>query len=263
MAAWFATPLKPVAVLGAPGIGKSALCLAALHDTRVRERFGSRRWFVRCDEALSARTLLLALADELGVAPDESIRALEHRIRAVLGAGPGVLVLDNFETPWHQDAVRVEELLRVVGTFPALALTMSARGTARPTGLRWQDFPVVRPLPLGDARSLFLNVAGSNFASDRDLKGLREALDGMPLAVELLGCAAQGEHDLAGVAQRWREERTELLKRLGGDRPELSVAASVEASVSSPLMTGPAQRLFGLLGRFLAGPPAVISAHCC
>ena len=35
---------------------------------------------------------------------------------------------------------------------------------------------------------------------------------------------------------------------MGGGRQELSVPVSVEASLSSPLMTGPARRLFGLLG---------------
>jgi Domain of unknown function (DUF4062) len=34
VAAWLATPPEPVAVLGAPGTGKSTICLAALHDER-------------------------------------------------------------------------------------------------------------------------------------------------------------------------------------------------------------------------------------
>ena len=63
-------------------------------------------------------------------------------------------------------------------------------------------------------------------------------LDGVPLAVELMAYAAQGQPDLAEVAQRWRAERTGMLARMGGARRELSVAVSVEASVTSPLMTG-------------------------
>lgn len=246
--AWLAAPPQPVAVLGAPGIGKSAICLAALHEEGVQEHFGPRRWFVRCDGAHSARALLPALAGELGVVVEEPGDALEDRIRAVLESGPGVLVIDNFETPWHKDAVRVEELLRMVESFPGVAVTISARGTGRPPGLRWRDFPEIGPLPRCDARMLFLEVSGRRSGSNLDLERLLEDLDGMPLAVELLGYAAQSEPDLAAVAQRWRDERIELLKRMGGDRPELSVAASVEASVNSPLMTRPAQRLFGLLG---------------
>jgi hypothetical protein len=64
--AWLAVPPEPVAVLGAPGIGKSAVCLAALHDARVRDRFGPRRWFVRCDGAGSADAVLARIAAEAG-----------------------------------------------------------------------------------------------------------------------------------------------------------------------------------------------------
>ena len=46
--AWLASPPEPVAVLGAPGIGKSALCLTAMHDERGADRSGDRRLFVRC-----------------------------------------------------------------------------------------------------------------------------------------------------------------------------------------------------------------------
>ena len=79
--AWLAVPPEPVAVLGAPGIGKSTICLAALHDGQVRERFGDRRWFIRCDGATSAGALLSGLAAELGVTGDGSPGG---------AAGPGV-----------------------------------------------------------------------------------------------------------------------------------------------------------------------------
>jgi tetratricopeptide (TPR) repeat protein len=73
-------------------------------------------------------------------------------------------------------------------------------------------------------------------------------LDGVPLAVELMAYAAQGQPDLAEVAQRWAAERTGMLARMGGARRELSVAVSVEASVTAPLMTAAALRLLTLLG---------------
>ena len=246
--AWLANPPQPVAVLGAPGIGKSAICLAALHDQHVQERFGNRRWFVRCDGAGSAEALLSGLAAELGAISDGAPGTLLDRICALLSAGPAVVVLDNFETPWTADPLPVEELLRDLAAISQAGIAVSARGTARPAGLRWRDFAMLSPLPLADARRLFLAVAGASFATDLEVDELLAGLDGVPLAVELMGYAAQGQPSLEEVAMRWRTERTGMLQRMGGARRELSVAVSVEASITSPLMTEPARRLLALLG---------------
>ena len=249
VAAWLGTPPEPVAVLGAPGIGKSTICLAALHDPRVADRFAGRRWFVRCDGATSAPGLLSGLAAEMGVTGGEAAGgSVAGRVRAALGTGPAVVVLDNFETPWAADPLPVEELLRAIASVPRVAVAVTSRGTARPAGLRWRDFAMVSPLPLADARRLFLAVAGPDVAADPRLDGLLSGLDGVPLAVELMAYAAQGQPDLGEVAQRWRAERTGMLARMGGARRELSVAVSVEASVTAPLMTPQGARLLGLLG---------------
>ena len=248
VAAWLATPPEPVAVLGTPGIGKSTICLAALHDARVAGRFGDRRWFIRCDGATSAEALLSGLAAELEVSGDGSPGSLRDRVCAVLGAGLAVVVLDNFETPWTADPLPVEELLRTIAAIPQVGMAITSRGTGRPAGLRWRDFAMVSPLPLADARRLFLAVAGTGLAGDPRLDELLAGLDGVPLAVELMAYAAQGQPDLAEVAQLWRAERIGMLQRMGGARRELSVAVSVEASITAPLMTPSARRLLSLLG---------------
>ena len=265
-AAWLAVPPEPVAVLGAPGIGKTAVCLAALHDARVRDRFGRRRWFVRCDGAGSADAVLAGIAAAAGVSVEGAAGRLADRVYAVLGAGPGVVVLDNFETPWTADPLPTEALLRTVAAIQGVGVAVSARGTARPAGLRWRVFAMLSPLELPEARRLFLAVAGAGFAADPGLDELVAAVDGMPLAVELLGHAAQGEPELAGVAQRWQQERVGVLERMGGGNRELSVPVSVEASLASPLMTIPARRLFGLLGMLPDGIarddlPALLPDH--
>jgi transcriptional regulator with XRE-family HTH domain len=247
-AAWLGTPPGAVAVLGAPGIGKSTICLAALYDEQVVQRFGERRWFIRCDGAVSAPVLLSRLAAELKVLGGGSSDSLADRVRAVLSAGPAVVVLDNFETPWTADPVPVEELLRMIATIPQVGVAISARGTSRPAGPRWRDFAVISPLPVADARRLFLTVAGTGVARDSRLDRLLAELDGVPLAVELMAYAAQGQDDLAEVAQRWQAERTGMLARMGGARRELSVAVSVEASITTPLMTVSAERLLRMLG---------------
>jgi tetratricopeptide (TPR) repeat protein len=247
VAAWLATPPQPVAILGAPGIGKSTICLAALHEPGVAQRFAERRWFIRCDGATTAAALLSGLATELGVT-GEGPGSLTGRVCAALAASPGVVVLDNFETPWSADPLATEELVRVIGAVPQVALVVSSRGTGRPAGLRWRDFAMISPLPLPDARRLFVAVAGPGVAGDPRLDELLGELDGMPLAVELMGYAAQGHDDLAEIAARWRAERTTMLARMGGISRELSVPTSVEASVTSLLMTPPAVRLLSLLG---------------
>ena len=246
-AAWLATPPEPVAVLGAPGIGKTTVCLAALHDDRVKERFAGRRWFIRCDGASSAETLLSGLAAELGVIGGGS-GSVTDRVCGVLGAGLAVMVLDNFETPWAADPLPVEELLRTIAAIPQVGVAVSSRGAGRPAGLRWRDFAMLSPLPLAEARRVFLAVAGPGLAADPRLDELVAGLDGVPLAVELMAYAAQGQPDLAEVAQRWLAERTGMLARMGGTRRELSVAVSVETSIIAPLMTAPARRLLSLLG---------------
>jgi tetratricopeptide (TPR) repeat protein len=221
--------------------------LAALHDEQLAQRFGDRRWFIRCDGASSAETLLSGLAAELGVIGGGP-GSVTGRVGGVLDAGPGVVVLDNFETPWAADPLPVEELLRMIAAVPRVGVAVSSRGTGRPAGLRWRDFAMLSPLPLAEARRVFLAVAGPGLAADPRLDELVGGLDGVPLAVELLAYAAQGQPDLAEVAQRWRAERTGMLARMGGTRRELSVAVSVETSVTSPLMTAPGRRLLGLLG---------------
>jgi hypothetical protein len=43
---------------------------------------------------------------------------------AALGAGPGVMVLDNFETPWASDPLPTEELLRTIAAIPQIAVAL-------------------------------------------------------------------------------------------------------------------------------------------
>ena len=245
-----AVPAAPVLVGGAPGIGKTAVCIAALHEPALVRRFAGRRWFVRADGAADAGSLLAGVAAELGLtAPVEPAPGpLLDRVRGVLGAGPGLLVLDNLETPWTADPLATEELLQSLAAVDGLVLAGSIRGLARPAGVGWADPVIVPPLPAADARTVFLAVAGQRFAADPGLDGLLAGLDGMPLAVELLGYAAQGEPDLADLTARWQAERITVLERAGGQRREVSVPASIELSVRSPAMTDPGRRLLSLLG---------------
>ena len=99
-----------------------------------------------------------------------------------------------------------------------LALICSIRGSERPMGPRWADSLMVPPLASASARALFVAAAGSGFADDPDLDVLLGDLDGMPIAIELLGRVAPPELRLAGLRRRWERHRTDLLSTGGKSR---------------------------------------------
>ena len=236
---------RPVPVLGMPGVGKSTVTLAMLHHRRVTSRFRSRRYFVRCEGAATATALVTAIATTAGVELGSELRP---RLAAALAAAPALVVLDNAETPWESDTVATEEELLALTSVRGLAVVASFRGQQRPGGVRWGERVHVTPLPSEAAREMFLAIAGGEHAADLVLSELVDELDGLPLAVELLAHAAQGEPDLTALHRRWRAERVELLRRGSGESRVLSLATSLELSLSGPRMTDEGRRLLSLLG---------------
>jgi hypothetical protein len=231
-------------VLGPGGIGKSTICVTALHDPRMVDRYGERRYFVRCNAATSGEAILHEVATTLGlpVSPELGAQTL-----AVLGQAPTVLVLDNTETPWWADPEGTEATLAQIASVPGLCLIVSLRGRQRPFGLAWRDSITVPPLPTADNRKLFLAVAGQEFKDDPRLDDLIMAQDGLPLTTELLAYLAEGEPDLAGLWRQWSEQRVALLRREGGNA-DAGVEASFDLSINSQRMTEEARRLLSLLG---------------
>jgi tetratricopeptide (TPR) repeat protein len=240
---------EPVTVLGPPGIGKSTVTLVGLNDARVAAAYGARRFFVRCESVRSRADLAAAIATAIGCQVGPHVEAA---IVADLRTAPAALALDNLETPWEADVLRVEELLEQLAVIPGLALAASLRGLSRPNGVAWRT---VEPKTLGpdDARKAFLAIAGEAFAKDPYLDELLRALDGVPLAVTLMAGAAQGEPDLLGTWRRWQAERTAMLQRGSADARLLSIEVSYEISLRGPRMTEKARRLLGVLSLFPAG----------
>jgi tetratricopeptide (TPR) repeat protein len=235
----------PVPVLGGPGFGKSTVCLTALHDPRVAERFGVRRWFIRCDAANTSQDVLKEIALALGLPIATS---LGTQVFSALAQAPGVLVLDNAETPWEVDTLPTEDLLARLGSIPGLALIAAVRGQQRPHGPPWRDPPlIVTPLGLADSRKAFLAIAGEKHATDSHLADLLQALDGIPLAIELLAYDAQAEPNLDGLWHRWQDERAALLRRADGTSRLVNAAVSFELSISGRRMTDEARQLLSIL----------------
>ncbi|MGK5681373.1 TIR domain-containing protein [Actinoplanes sp. URMC 104] len=181
---------RPVPVIGGPGIGKTAICVKALRNPRVVKHFGSRRYWVRCNGALSAEAVLAMLATSLNVrtGPADPL----PQICALLERAPSVVVLDNADTPWEADPDGTEALLQRLAAVSGLALVASIRGRQRPDYVPWQKPIEVRPLSPRDGRRLFLDKAGHGFADDPHLDEIIAAQDGLPLTISLLAWQAQG-----------------------------------------------------------------------
>jgi tetratricopeptide (TPR) repeat protein len=241
---------KPIPILGPAGIGKSTLVLSVLHEPRVVSHYGSRRYFVRCDGIRSRTALASEIARAIGLSPSPSI---ETAVVADLSREPTLLVLDNLETPWEAEPVEIEELLARLGTVPRLALIITMRGAERPGGVRWLEAVRPSPLELEPAREAFLAVAGSSLQGDPLLDQLLDVVDRLPLAINLLAHAAEGEPDLKALFHLWQQERTAMLRRAGGQNRLTNLELSYELSINSPRVTAEARRFLGLLALLPGG----------
>ncbi|WP_438001827.1 tetratricopeptide repeat protein [Sorangium sp. So ce185] len=238
-------PPGRVLLLGAAGIGKSTASRAVLHRPEVVARFGERRFFVELDAAPDAASAAVALADALRVPPGPELR---QRALSSLAAGPAVLALDNLETPWDGgDQAGTETLLAELAAMPQLGLVASVRGAGRPGRVAWRAPVELRPLAPAAAEEMFCAIAGEEHRGEPALAELLSLQEGVPLAIDLLASAAQG-NDLVNLRAEWELSRAAVLERGGGTRDRLrSWKASLELSIGSRRMTAEAHRLLAVL----------------
>ena len=126
---------------------------------------------------------------------------------ALLRERPGLLVLDNLETPWAPAAERgaVEDTLARLAAVPGVALLASFRGRERVAGPSWARVHAVEHLPPPFDAELFRRIAQDPFDGDPDFSRFVAALEGIPLAIELVATRAHGLRRLAPLWKRWRE----------------------------------------------------------
>jgi Cdc6-like AAA superfamily ATPase len=87
-----------VAILGPGGMGKTTLAVAALHDTKVADKYPTYH-FIPCDSSQTNNSLVGTIASHLGL--EASQVSAKHVIHHLTTQPPCLMILDNFETPWE------------------------------------------------------------------------------------------------------------------------------------------------------------------
>ena len=242
--------LEPIALIGAGGIGKTSIALTVLHHTRIEERFGENRRFIRCDQFPTSRTHFLARLSKVigaGVENPEDLAPL----RPLLSSKEMFIILDNAESildPKEPGAKEIYPLVDELCQFKKVSLFITSRITMVPPRCKR---PVIPTLSMEAASDIFYGIYGDDGRSSV-ISDLLRRLDFHALSIKLLATASHGAWDYDRLAEEWHAQRSRVLQT---DYNE-SLAATIELSLTSPtfLSLGPdARNLLGVIAFFPQG----------
>ncbi|KAF8149203.1 hypothetical protein K438DRAFT_1779397 [Mycena galopus ATCC 62051] len=224
-----------IAILGAGGMGKTALARAVLHHPDIVLRYDQNRCFVACDTAATHGDDLAAI-----ICTHLRLKSWNDPIRAVMGhfssGSQFLLILDNLESLWEplESRIQIEDLLSLLTNIKDLALIITMRGAERPAKVQWTH-PFLRPLgslTQEAARKTFMDIT-DKFRDSTDVDQVLCLTDNMPLAIDLIAHLVDSD-GCATVLARWAKERTYLISEGFDKRSNLHL--SISLSLSSPRM---------------------------
>ena len=238
-----AVNLKPVALIGAGGIGKTSIALSVLHNNRIKERFGRNRRFIRCDKFPASCVHFLSRLSEVTGAGVENAKDLTP-LRPFLTSKDMFLILDNAESildPQGTDAREIYDVVDELCQFETISVCITSRITTVP---RHCKRPRIPTLSMESACDIFYGIYGDGEGSEI-VNDLLRRLDFHALSITLLATtASHNTWDYDRLAKEWDTRRAQVLRT---DYNQ-SLAATIELSLASPTFRklGPDAR--GLLG---------------
>ena len=235
--------LKPIALIGAGGIGKTSIALSVLHHDRIEKLFGHNRRFIRCDEFPTSRAHFLARLSEVIGAGVENPQNLAS-LRPCLSSNKVFIIIDNAESTLDPQGASAREIYAIVHQLcqiKTVCLLITSRIRTVPPHCTRPEIPT---LSMEAACDIFYDIYGDHDGRSDVINDLLRHLDFHALSITLLATtASHNDWSHGRLAKEWKTHRAQVLRT---DYNE-SLAASIDLSLNSPTFSKLGPHARGLL----------------
>ena len=236
---------EPAIVLGGPAIGKSTMCSAVFENEDIERAYEGNIYYVRLEDRNNAFDVAEHIVESFG----EGVENQPFRqIKRLLKEQKTLLILDNIDASLANDPDRTEALLADLAKIGESTILATARGVDTPLGPKWGCCVRLQRLTNDDSRELFLSIAGEKFARDNDLDDIITAIDGIPLAANLMARQAKNYPDLKTLQGEWVRVRTKLFDENGKDERDWKFRTSIELTLKDARLDEHGRQLLEMLG---------------
>ncbi|HVT63445.1 MAG TPA: tetratricopeptide repeat protein, partial [Legionellaceae bacterium] len=226
-------PHPRICIIGGGGFGKTTLACALIHEEPIKTIYKKNIFFISCETCLSVDHAWAELANVLFIKLSDGGNARDKTLEVINNESwTGLVVVDNFETLWDDTDQRhnCSQFLQDLSTgSQRLALILTMRASVFATGISWSKTLHLQVLQVPDAIDLYFQVSKRLQDDVSIVTKLVEAVECLPLAVQLF---ATQQDDPQNLLDYYEKERLNFLATAGSHRTN-NLAISVQASLRS------------------------------